>query len=152
MPAMSFCRTVRSKQRIVSSHGNLGGSLGTSCEGKDLAVDESTDEVLLGLANFIQPAIENGLVFGFDGEEGHPRSHVGLGVDDFRLGLEIGVTGGNLDEHQRSYGERIHHIQIAAVKAQLAHARGNAHIRSFLDQFGAGDEGISWHATAFRSQ
>lgn len=116
------------------------------------AQTKSADAVLLAFPGFVQPALENRLVFSFHFEEYDTRTHVGLGVDNLRFGLEIGVTRGNLDQYEGSHREWIHHVQIAAVKAQLAYARNDAHVGSLFDQLGAGDERISWRAAAFCSQ
>src|SRR5580658_6239480 len=112
----------------------------------------SADALFAALRGFVEPAFQNRLVFGFGFEENDAGAHVGLGVDDFRLSLEEGIAGGNLDEHECSYRERIHHIQIAAVEAQFADARSNTHIRSLFNELSAGNKCIPWRATAFCSQ
>src|SRR5207248_11597182 len=65
-----------------------------------------------------------------------------LRIDDFPFALKKFFARRNLHQHQRSLRERVHHVQIAAVHAQLADARSDAYVGSLFDQFRAGDKRI----------
>jgi len=49
--------------------------------------------------------------------EGDATAKIWLYVDDFCFGVEEILAGENLDEHQSVLWERIHHVQVASVKA-----------------------------------
>ena len=54
---------------------------------------------------------------GFDFEEGHAAAEVGLDINDFGFGMEEFFAGEDFDEHLSVLRKRIHHVQVAAVKA-----------------------------------
>src|SRR6266403_1239061 len=103
---------------------------------------------LLFLFRPIQPPFQHLLRRRGDFEEPHSRSHIRLRVNDLPLGLEERICRGNLHQHHRPRRKGIHHVQIAAKPAQLAHPRGDAHVGFLFDQLGARDERIS-RRTAF---
>ena len=84
-----------------------------------------------------------------DFQKRDPCAEIRLNVNDFSLGLEEIVARENLDENQRVLGKGVHHVQVASVQAEFAHARGDAHIRLFFDKFGCGNECVSGRATLF---
>lgn len=65
----------------------------------------------------VKPTLENGEGLGFDFEEGDAAAQVRLDVNDFCLGVEEIFAGENFYEHNSVLRERIHHVEVAAVKA-----------------------------------
>src|SRR5229473_1218723 len=100
----------------------------------------------------VEPVLQDGKVLRLDFEERYTGAEVGLHVNNFGLGLEEIVARENLHQHQSVLGKGIHHIQIATVQAELADASGNAHVRRFLNQLGAGDERVAGRASLFFPQ
>ena len=85
-------------------------------------VDSASDTGLAGtlVAVFfegVKPTLENGEGVGFDFEEGDAAAQVRLDVNDFCLGVEEIFAGENFHEHESVLRERIHHVEVAAVKA-----------------------------------
>lgn len=70
---------------------------------------------LIVLLRSIQPALQRSLRLRFDLQEDYAGTHIRLRINDFGLGGEERIPGGDPHEHQRSLGERIHHIQIATM-------------------------------------
>ena len=102
---------------------------------------------LLFLFRPIQPPIQYLLRWRRDFEKPNSGSHIRLRINDLRLGLEERISRGNLHQHHRPCRKGIHHVQIAAKPAQLAHARGDAHVGSLFDQLGTCDERVPWRTT-----
>ena len=82
--------------------------------------------------------------------DAHPQ--IGMSVRDGSGGLKKIRPRENFYEDSGALRERIDHIQIAAVQAQLADPRGQFGARSNFDNLGSGDEGISRRATPLMSQ
>jgi len=99
-----------------------------------------------------EPAAEDGEGLWLDFEETETTTEILLDVNDFGLGVEEIFAGENFHEHEGAFRERIHHVEVAAVKAQLADASGDAHVGFLLDELGAGDEGVAWRAALFSFQ
>src|SRR5260370_2597996 len=95
----------------------------------------------------VEPALQDGEVLLFDLMESDTSSQVGLHINNSGLGLKEIVARENLHQHKSVLGKGIHHIQIAAVQAELADASGNAHVRRFLNQLGAGYERVAGRAS-----
>jgi|SRR5579859_3021002 len=100
----------------------------------------------------VEPATEDGEGLGFDVNERKTGTEIGLDVDDAGFGVEVFFTGENFYEDQGVLREGIHHVEIAAVQAELADAGGDAHVGFLLDEFGTGDEGVAWRAALFFPQ
>lgn len=101
------------------------------------------------LGRFIQPAAQHHLRILVNFREAYARTHVHLGIHDFAFGLEESFSRVDLHQHQAPCGERVHHVQIAAVGAQLAYTRGDADVGALLDQFRAGNKRISRPTASF---
>jgi hypothetical protein len=99
-----------------------------------------------------EPAAEDGEGLRLDFQERETTTEVRLDVNDFCLGVEEIFAGENFHEHESAFRERIHHVEVAAVKAQLADASGDAHVGFLLDELGAGDEGVAGRAALFSFQ
>src|ERR1700732_2288321 len=69
-------------------------------------------------------------------------------VNDPHLGFEGGAAHRNLYQRDGVLWERVHHIQITALHAQFAYARGDAHSSSRFEQFGVSDKRIPWISPA----
>jgi hypothetical protein len=100
----------------------------------------------------IKPTSENRERLRFDFLEGQAAAEIGLDVNDFGFGMKEFFASEDFDEHERVLRKRIHHVQVAAVKAQLADASRDAHVRFLLDELGAGDKGIPGRAALFSLQ
>jgi hypothetical protein len=111
-----------------------------------------TGTLLTVFLSGVKPVTQNGERLGLDLEERKAAPEIGLHVNNFRFGLEEIFTGKNFYEDERVLRERIHHVKVAAVKAKLADASGDAYIRLLLDEFCAGDEGVAWRAALFSFQ
>jgi len=105
--------------------------------------------VFLGVG---EPAAEyrQGLRLNFEKRDAGAK--MGLHINDFGLGVEEFFTGKNFDEYESALRKGIHHIEVAAVQAELADASGDAHVGLLFDEFGAGDEGITGRAALFFPQ
>lgn len=99
-----------------------------------------------------QPAAQDAERLLFDFGEREAAAEIGLDIDDFGFGVEEVFAGENFDEHQGVLREGIHHIEIAAMQAELTDASGDAHVGFLLDKFGAGDESVAWRAALFFPQ
>ena len=64
-----------------------------------------------------QPTSENRKGLGFDFEERHAAAEIGLDVNDFGFGMEEFFAGEDFDEDLSVLRKRIHHVQVAAMKA-----------------------------------
>src|SRR5205814_10127397 len=95
---------------------------------------------LIVLLRSIQPALQRSLRLRFDLQEDYAGTHIRLRINDFGLGGEERIPGGDPHEHQRSLGERIHHIQIATMEAQFAYSRSDPDVCFLIDQLSARDE------------
>ena len=84
--------------------------------------------------------LQRSLRLRFDLQEDHAGTHIRLRINDFGFGREERIPGGDPHEHQRSLGERIHHIQIATMQAQFTHSRSDPDIGLLIDQLSARDE------------
>lgn len=65
----------------------------------------------------IKPTSKDRERLGFYFKEGHATAEIRLHVNDFGFGMEEIFAGENFDEHLSVLRKRIHHVQIAAVKA-----------------------------------
>ena len=65
----------------------------------------------------IEPMLQNSELLRFDFEEDKAGAEIGLHIDDFCFGLKTVFTGKNLHEDHGFLRERIHHVEVAAVKA-----------------------------------
>jgi hypothetical protein len=81
-------------------------------------------------------------------EESYACADVGRGVG-LCAGLEQGVAGFDGEEDDGVHGKGIHHIEIAAVQAAFADARGNAYLRILFGEFGTGEKEISRRPALF---
>ena len=99
-----------------------------------------------------EPTSQDRERLGFDFQKGNAAAKIGLDVDDPGFGVEEFFAGENFDQYVGALWERIHHVQVAAVKAELANASSDAHVRFLLDELGAGDEGVAWRAALFSLQ
>lgn len=96
-----------------------------------------------------QPALEKGLILWRHVEEHHTRSHIRGGINDFCVGFEGFLVCSDSQGNQRPGRERIHHVEITAVPAELTHARNDAHLRAVLMHLRMSNEGIPRRAPAF---
>ena len=87
------------RARVVKRRASLAGTLLT---------------ILLG---GVEPAPEDGEGLGFDFEEGETAAEVRLDVNDFGFSVEEILAGENFYEHESVLRKRIHHVEVAAVKA-----------------------------------
>src|SRR5260370_1875350 len=111
-------------------------------------ISASTDERLLLVLRTRKPALQDRLGLRQNFDKNHTSANAGVHVKNFSLGLE-GICGRrNFDLHDCSYRERVHHIQVASLQAQLADARGYADGGFLLDQLGAGDKRVPGGVTA----
>src|SRR5215469_474910 len=97
-------------------------------------------------ASGCQPALQDGLILWINVQEDDTRSHIGRGINDFCVGFERFLAGRYSQSNHCPRRKRVHHIEIAAAEAKLAHSRDHAHLRGVLTQFGMSDEGNSRRA------
>src|ERR1700726_593718 len=69
-------------------------------------------------------------------------------VDDPHLGFEHLVVRRNLYLCDGVLRERVQHIQITALHAEFAHARGDPHSGGRFEQFSVGDKRVPWISPA----
>jgi len=113
---------------------------------------QSAGTLLAVVFGGFQPAAENAKRLGFDLGKRKAAPEIGLDVNDFSFGEEVIFAGKNLHQDQSSLRKRVHHVQIAAVQAELADTGGDAHVGFLLDELGAGDESVAWRAALFFPQ
>ena len=106
-------------------------------------------QLSLGL---FQPALQNGDGLRVNFEEGDSGAEIRLDVNDFGFGLKEIVAGEDFDQDEGTLGKGIHHVQVAAVKAELADTGGDADFGLLLDELRAGDKGVAWRAALFDRQ
>ncbi len=82
-----------------------------------LGREELTGALLAILFREFKPTSEDPERLRFDFEEGNAATEIGLDVNDFGFGMEEFFAGEDLDEHLSVLRKRIHHVQVAAVKA-----------------------------------
>ena len=83
--------------------------------------------------------------------ERDPNSDVGLRVGDDAVRFKEFSFRINLDFDLRILGQSVGHLQVAAIKAQLAHLRGGAGLSRYVDNFSRGDERITRRSTTLFS-
>ena len=84
-----------------------------------------------------------------DVEECGAGADVGNGVNDAAVGVKRFRAGSDFERDERFRREGIHHVEIAAVEAQVADARVDANALDGLDEFGLGGEEMAGSAAAF---
>ena len=77
--------------------------------------------------------------------EGEAHAEAGVGVDDSGFGFEHALISHNFQLDERSFGERIKRIDVAAAQAELGGARGEARLRRQLEHLGGRDERTTPH-------
>ena len=82
-----------------------------------LGREELTGALLAILFREFKPTAENRERLRFDFDKGDAAAEIGLNINDFGFGMEEFFAGEDFDEHLSVLRKRIHHIQVAAVKA-----------------------------------
>src|SRR4029077_2280896 len=75
--------------------------------------------------------------------ESHANAEIGLRVDNGSGRFKEFSLAVNLDLDLRVLRQGIGHVQVAAVEAELSHARGDTGLRGLVNPRGGGDEGIT---------
>jgi len=96
--------------------GYSAGGIGAKARGSETRASLAGTLLAVVFGGF-EPAPEDGEGLGFDFEEGETAAEVRLDVDDFCFGVEEILAGENFYEHESVLRERIHHVEVAAVKA-----------------------------------
>ena len=70
--------------------------------------------VLFGLG---EPTLKDGFAFRVNLKEADTSAEIRLDINNFRFGLKNSVTGRDFYENESLRRKRIHHVEVAAVKA-----------------------------------
>lgn len=118
----------------TSFESRVAGAMGRSCGGYGALLGVGAD----GLA---KPLLQGGQKMGADIAEGQTDAEMRMRVDDAGRSLEEVRLGKDFDEYERARGQRIEHVHVAAVDAELGDPGVYFGIGARVSDLGVGNKG-----------